>query len=174
MIRDRELASKIVNIFTNKYPHFNYFQFKVLKKQTVKQYCEELRKCAVIVFADDKSAIPAPLVEAVCAKVPVITHQNNFLKTFVGIESFNVIDISDEFAFADYLAEFCNLWSSNSTALFQTTGSSADLIIDNFRESNVKESLIKVVNLLQEEKIKTFTAIDEMVQKGELDNYEKK
>ncbi len=170
MIRDRELASKIVNIFTNKYPYFNFFQFKVLKKLSVKQYCEELKKCAVIVFVDDKSAVPAPLAEAICSNTPVITHYNRFLDNFVGATNIIVVEKIDEFGITDTLAEFCQTWSFTPT--FGIVENKPLGILDNFKEESVKRNLIEVLESLQEEKIKTFTRIEKAISEGKIDTEE--
>jgi len=169
MIRDRELASKIVNIFTNKYKYFNYFQFKVLKKLSISQYCDELSKCAVVIFADDKSAIPAPLVEALATQVPVITHKNSFLNSFQGVDTFYVTETMDEFEITDCLANFCDLWSSNPSSVFKHSNIEIEKVLNNFKEENVKLSLIEILNNLQEEKIKTFTAIEKLIDEGKID-----
>jgi len=145
-----------------------------LKKLSVQRYCEELRTCSVLIFADDKSAIPAPLVEAIKAKVPVITHSNRFLNTFEGIDTISVVETNDEFGFAEMLAKFCELWSSYSTKEFkQDLGVEAIKLLENFTESSVKQNLIKIMDNLQEEKIKTFSAIEKKIEAGELEGIEK-
>jgi hypothetical protein len=172
MARDRELAAKIINIFTNKYPFFSYFQFKILKKLSVKKYCEELRTCSVLVFADDKSAIPAPIVETIKSQIPVITHENRFLENFKGIDSINVVEVNDEFGFADMLAKFCEVWSSVSTNDFKGISIEGEALLEQFSEKNLKTSVSKIMNTLQEEKIKVFSAIEKKIEAGELENTE--
>ena len=120
-------------------------------------------------FVDDKSAIPAPIFEALAAKVPVITHSNRFLENYPLTDSIILTETNDDFELADVLASFCDKWVGENTKQFKTTNEEVQNVLKLYTEKEVKGQLIEIFNLLQEEKVKTFTAIEKLIEEGKID-----
>lgn len=166
MVRSREDAQQILNLFYANYPFLDLFQFKVMKKLDTEQYYEQLKECALLVLVDEKGGHPAPYIEALAADVPVISVYGRGMSHIQKQDGIIWLPMNDSFAIAEEIASFCLGWLEEipQTILYK------DELLENYKKENVSKRLLNVMESLQEHKIKLFTAVKKAVDDGKLDD----
>lgn len=166
-IRNREDAQELINIFYNRYPYLDMFDFKVLKKLDTKQYGEALRDSCCLVFVDEKAGHPAPPLEATACGIPTIAVFGRGMEHLGNSENFMWVNNNDMFILAEMLAQFCLTWLQSETKHI----TDKKILKPYVDRDKVKDKLKTIFDDLQEKKIQTFVAVKNSVEKGEL-NYE--
>jgi len=164
MARSREDAQQIINIFFGKYPFLDIFQFKILKKLSIQQYIDDLKKCSVLVFIDEKAGYPAPPLEALAADVPVIGYYGRGMSHIMNHPSMYWTSVNDNFTLVDDLAAFCLNWLETIPLKIEDKE-----ILKEFSKESVEVRLLEAIEKLQDHKIKLFTAIKQAVDEGKLE-----
>jgi hypothetical protein len=163
-MRDRNDAQALINLFYNKYPYLNVFQFKVLRKLDTENYLDHLKHCALMVFTDRNAGHPAPPLEAIACNVPVITTSQRGMSHLETQEGIIYVE-DDMFSLVEAIKSFCLQWLENATIQIKDK-----TILDNYKPEVIKEKISKLFDFFQEQRIKTFSAIKEAVDKGKLDD----
>lgn len=165
-IRNREEAQAIINIFYNRYPQLDFFEFKVLKRLDTKMYNDTLKHCAALVFIDDKAGNPAPPLEAIAAGIPVIAPYIRGAEHLANQPGITWLDTSDFFIITEAIASFCIQWLQTATVQIEDKK-----ILENYTDEKVNEALKKVFGDLQETKRQMFSAIKTAIEENKL-NYD--
>lgn len=164
-IRNREEAQAIINIFYNRYPYLDLFEFKVLKKLDTKHYAETLRHCACLLFIDQAAGCPAPPLEAISAGVPIISVFGRGVEHLAKQPGIQWVETSDFFVITEVLAAFCIQWLQGPTVQIEDK-----TVLENFSDEKVNAALLETFNNLQQTKIQTFTAIKNAIEANQI-NY---
>lgn len=162
--RSREDAQAIINIFYSKYPFLDIFQFKVLKKLDTENYNDTIKRCAALVFVDEKAGHPAPPLEAVAAGIPTIAVYGRGMEHMAEQQGIIWLPTNDLFILVETLAEFCINWLENNIAPITDKA-----ILDKYDKDVVRTRLLGVMTQLQVHKVKQFSAIKTAVDDGKLD-----
>jgi glycosyltransferase involved in cell wall biosynthesis len=162
-VRNREDAQAIINIFYNRYPYLDIFEFKVLKRLDTKTYADTLKHCACLVFIDEKAGCPAPPLEAIASGLPTIAVYGRGMEHLSLHPSIQWLENNDFFVIAEALATFCIKWLQDPTV--QVTDKE---ILDNYTNEKVDVALTTTFNELQQNKIQTFTAIKTAIDNNRL------
>lgn len=161
--RNREDAQAIINLFYSRYPFFNMFQFRVLKKMDTQTYADALRHCALQVLIDERAGHPAPLIEAIAAEVPTISVFGRGMSHLDKQQGIMWLPTSDLFIVVESIAEFCLNWLENNiNPITDKT------ILTDYTYETVSERIRISVGKLQDHKVTLFAAIKTAVDEGKL------
>ena len=163
-MRDRNDAQALINLFYNKYPFLNVFQFKVLRKLDTEVYLESLKQCALMVFTDKNAGHPAPPLEAIACNVPVITSYQRGMSHLENQEGVYYVE-DDLFSLVEAVKDFCLSWLESETKVIQDKS-----ILENYKPEVIKEKTNTLFEFFQEQRLKTFAAIKTAVDEGRLDS----
>jgi len=165
-VRNREDAQAIINIFYNRYPYLDIFEFKVLKRLDTNSYADTLKHCACLVFVDEKAGCPAPPLEAIAVGIPTIAVYGRGMEHLAQHPSIQWIESNDFFVIAEALATFCIKWLQGPTEQVADKQ-----ILENYTPEKVEVALATTFNELQQIKIQMFTAIKKAIDEDRL-NYD--
>jgi len=162
-VRNREDAKAIINIFYNRYPFLDMFQFKVLKRLDTSLYADTIKHCACVLWVDPNAGNPAVPLEAIAAEVPVIGVYGPGVEHLERQENIKWVDTMDYFFLAEELANFCYAWLHHPTRQIKDKD-----VLNTYTLENSNSCLLKTVKDLQEAKLKVFTGIKKQVEEGKL------
>lgn len=163
-----EKSSQLINIFYNLYPNLSMFTFKVVGRESMETFIENINSSAGFVILD-KNVITKQLVyEAIKMGVPVVVpNRREFSKDPVIAENFMVED--DVFAIAEQIAKFCTYWINESTdSISESVYKLSDKM--NLGERTVENfhaDVAAIFTELHQNRINTFTAIREGIENEE-------
>lgn len=164
-IKSRSDAAVILNLFRNKYPYFGFFDFRILKKLTLDQYAESLKECSLLVHMDEKDGYPKPVLEAIACDVPVLTIKSRNLSHLSSHSQVIQAYSTDWFEIVDLIAEFCVSYLEAETI----SNLDKEYINNNHSKEFVTSCLLKTVSILQEDRVKFFSAVKTAIDEGKLD-----
>ena len=150
-----ELAQQIMNTFFNLYPQLRVFSFKILDRQDMELYRENLKKSALVLLLDKVIGNSQIFLECISMGTPVGTisrdelNSNLLSNVFFGNTALEIVE---------NLATFCSNWLSLSTAMISEGVKSIEDTSGNTYE-NYKLELNKVFNELQEKRIEYFAKV---------------
>jgi hypothetical protein len=163
--RSREDAQAIINLFYSKYPFFDMFQFRVLKKMDTETYADVLRHCALQVFIDEKAGHPAPLIEAISCEVPTISVFGRGMSHLDQQQGIQWLPTNDLFIVVEAIAEFCLNWLENNINPIIDKS-----ILNNYTYNALRDRILFATKELQNHKVMLFTAIKTAVDEGKLED----
>jgi len=167
-IANDKLAQQVINIFYNKYPHLNFFSFKVLDRTNYVNYIQCLKYSCLFINLDETVGFNQPYYEAINMGVPTATYVRRELK-FENKEFTEEIMSFDKdpFEIADFIAQYCNYWLNNPTSIFTENIKELSNIvkIEKYTTVNLEKQLKKVIENLQETRIKFFSAFKNSIMK---------
>ena len=166
-MRDRNDAQALINLFYNKYPYLNVFQFKVLRKLDTENYLDHLKHCALMVFTDRNAGHPAPPLEAIACNVPVITPYQRGMSHLQENTNIHWVYDDDMFTLVETIKDYCLKWLENETVVVSEKNKE---ILANYKPEVIKEKISKLFEFFQEQRVKTFSAIKTAVDTGKLDD----
>ena len=167
-IANDKLAQQVINIFYNKYPHLNFFAFKVLDRTNYPSYIKCLKYSCLFINLDEFVGFNQPYFEAINMGIPTATYVRRELKFENKNFAEEVMSFDkDPFEIADFIAQYCNFWLNNPTSIFieNTKELCKKIKIDKYTNTNLEKQLKKLIENLQESRIKFFSAFKNSIMK---------
>lgn len=153
--RNREDAQRIINIFYNRYPFLDMFQFDIVKRKTQKQYANCLQNSAILVLCDEKSACPQWPLESLACNTPVIAIGGRGYAQFADHPDVTLLDTNDDFYVAEVLAQFCLRWLEIPHMGYEVNKA----ILDQYAEEGFRGDIKVAYQALHENVVKRFAAL---------------
>lgn len=157
-IANNDMAQQLINIFYNKYPNLSMFTFKIIARENMDVYIDNLSEAAAFVILDKNIVTKQAVYEALNIGVPVIVPNRREFTDDQTLSEFIVVD-NDLFGMAQKISEFCLYW-------LDSTNTSIKNMIQNFVESiglndrtvgNFESSVADVFLELHNNRKETFT-----------------
>ncbi len=108
-IGNNDIAQQLINIFYNKYPNFSMFTFKIIGRDTLDDYIDNITSSAGVVLLDKDVVTKQSALEIINTGTPIFLnnrreyHQDQMLMS-------NFVVEGDMFDMANRIAEFCQYW----------------------------------------------------------------
>ncbi|MEO6304892.1 MAG: hypothetical protein ABIP51_17155 [Bacteroidia bacterium] len=154
-IGNNEFVQQVINVFYNKYPNLRIFNFRVLDRNNVELYLENLKRAALVLVLDKNLNSSQMIYEAFACGCPV----GSFKRAELDDEVAEEIYFGDTaFEIADNLALFGQAWLNNRTDLV----SKSVLDIKNLKEytyDNFKVQVIDSIEAMKEDRVSFFTKV---------------
>lgn len=154
-IGNNDFVQQVINVFYNKYPNLRVFNFRLLDRNNMNLYTENLNRAAMLLVLDKSLASMQMIYEAIQMGCPVGTTKRQEAEreiaenTYLGDTAFEV---------ADNLAFFCQTWLGNRTKVFtEETLKFKDL--SEYTYENFGKQVIDVVEELRQKRIEFFTKV---------------
>lgn len=131
-IGNNDKAQQLINVFYNRYPNLSMFTFKVVARDSMDMFIENIASSAAIVVLDKNIVTRQMIYECLNMGVTtILPKRREFSDSQILVENFVVED--DVFDIAEAIAQYCQYWLTTST-------------------KNIKESMIKIADSLDLDK----------------------
>lgn len=115
-VGNNDYAQQLINTFYNKYPNLSMFTFKIIARDNLDIYYENISTSAAFVFLDKDVVTKQMIFEVVSLGVPIFAPARRELMDDKNIVENFVFD-SDFFVLADTIATYCNDWLGVTNSL---------------------------------------------------------
>lgn len=113
-VGNNEKVQELINIFYNKYPTLNMFTFKIVAREDMNIYIENIATSAAYVILDKNIVTKQMIYETISMGVPVILPSRREFITDQSLFEYFCVD-DDMFIMADSIATYCTQWLESST-----------------------------------------------------------
>ncbi len=164
-IGNNDKAQQLINVFYNRYPNLSMFTFKVVARDNMDMFIENISTSAAVVVLDKNVVTKQMVYECLNMGVtPILPKRREFMDNKVIVENFIVDD--DVFEIADAIASYCQYWLSMSNKKIKSAmlriADSLDLNSRNVEQFGSTVSLI--FGELQQNRHDMFNNMKELVE----------
>lgn len=110
-----DYVQQVLNIFYNKYPKLSFFNFRLLDRDNLELYVDNIKYSAATLILDKNLSSSQMIGEILAMGCPVLTKFRVELENEL---SEQITVGSNAFEVADMLAQFCQLWLTKQTSEF--------------------------------------------------------
>lgn len=162
-IGNNDFVQQVINIFFNKYPNLRVFNFRLLDRNNLPIYVENLEKAAACLVLDKNLNSLQMINEAMAMGCPVLTTKRQEMD----VEFLKHIWIGDTpFEVADGLAEYCEGWLTNLTTDITNTVVSLNEIGTKTYE-NFHLQVLEAIESLKENRQQFFDKVQKSLKVNE-------
>lgn len=163
-IGNNDFVQQVINIFYNKYPNLKFFNFRLLDRNSLELYIENLQKAAGFLVLDKNLNSLQMIHEALSMGCPVFTTKRREVEDSL---SANITLGVDAFDIADNLAKYCQYWLTEKTSSVDEETKS--LVDNSFRTyENFNKEIIEIMSNLKQNRVEFFAKIKENESKKNL------
>lgn len=166
-IGNNDKAQQLINVFYNRYPNLSMFTFKVVGRDNMDVFIENLATSAAMVILDKNIVTKQMMYECLNMGVtPIIPKRREFMDNKTIVENFIVDD--DVFALADTIAQYCKFWLTTSTSKIKNAmlAVADELELDKRTTEGFGQTVSSIFNELHANRITTFSKMEELVTNG--------
>lgn len=156
-IGNNDFVQQVINIFYNKYPNLKFFNFRLLDRNSLSLYVENLQKAAGLLILDKNLNSLQMIHEALSMGCPVFTTKRREINDTLG--SSITLGI-DAFEIADNLASYCQYWLTEKTS--EVDNEAKSLVDNSFRTyENFNKQISEITTNLKQNRVDFFAKIKE-------------
>lgn len=158
-IGNNELTQQVINIFYNKYPNLRVFQFRILDRDNMALYQENISRSALLVVLDKMLGNSQMVYEALSVGLPVATFQRDEIEPEV-ME--NIFYGNTAIELADNIAGYCQYWLTNPTSFF-TDSVKKIKDLSSYNYTNFGAQVKSMIDDLKENRIQFFSRVKDSI-----------
>lgn len=164
-IGNNDKAQQLINVFYNRYPNLSMFTFKVVARDNMDMFIENVSTSAAIVVLDKNIITKQMIYECLNMGVtPILPKRREFMDNKVIVENFVVDD--DVFEIADAIASYCQYWLTMSNKKIKSAmmriADSLDL--DSRTVEQFGSTVALIFSELQENRYLMFNNMKELIE----------
>lgn len=164
-IGNNDKAQQLINVFYNRYPNLSMFVFKVISRDNMETFIDNLATSAAIVVLDKNIVTKQMIYEYLSiGGTPIIPKRREFFDDPILMKNFVVED--DVFEMAATIANYCQYWLNTPTSEIKNTmlKLADELELDKLTVEDFGNTVRTVFNELHDNRHKTFSGLKEMLE----------
>jgi len=164
-IGNNDKAQQLINVFYNRYPNLSMFTFKVISRDNMESFIDNLSTSAAIVVLDKNIVTKQMIYEYLnMGGTPILPKRREFSDNPILTKNFVVED--DIFDMASTIANFCQYWLSTPTSEIKKSmiQIADELELNNRSLNDFGETVKAIFGELQANRQKTFGGLKEMLE----------
>jgi len=163
-IGNNDTAQQLINIFYNKFPNLSMFTFKIISRDSLVEYIDNVTSSAAIVMLDKDVVTKQSIFEIINTGTPVfLTNRREYYNDKALVENF-LVD-GDMFDLATRIAEFCKFWLTipNSTVKDSVMAIADSIDLKGRTMEGFSVTVSSIFDELQLNRRKTFQNLKEVM-----------